>query len=63
MALGMGLPIIPVLTKIDKSKLKEREACIKGWSAIVNGFTPVLTSSQSKKGIDELWEIFTNALG
>ena len=62
MALGMGLAIIPVLTKIDKSKQKEREACIKGWSTIVNGFTPILTSSQSKKGIDELWEIFTNAL-
>lgn len=62
MALGMGLPIIPVLTKIDKSKQKERDACVKGWGTIINGFTPILTSSQTKKGIDELWEIFTQAL-
>lgn len=63
MALKMGLPLIPVLTKIDKSKQKEREACLKGWSAIVDGFRPVLTSSQSKKGIEELWDIFINVLG
>ena len=62
MALGMGLPIIPVLTKIDKSKLKERESCIRGWREIVGEFTPILTSSQTKKGIDELWETFVEVL-
>lgn len=62
MALGMQLPIIPVLTKIDKSKLREREACIRGWEKIIEGFTPVLTSSQTKKGIDTLWESLQTAL-
>lgn len=55
MAQAMGLPLIPVLTKVDKSKQRERELCVKGWGQFVRDFAPIFTSSQTKKGIDELW--------
>ena len=48
------LPVIPILTKVDKCTLKERSAQQKAWERIV-GVKPVAVSSVSRFGIDELW--------
>lgn len=55
-AASLSLPIIPVLTKIDKCGKKELAACVRAWGALVDGRDLVLTSAAGKKGIAELWE-------
>ena len=49
------LPVIPVLTKVDKCTMKERAAQQKTWERIL-GVKPVAVSSVSRFGIDELWD-------
>ena len=49
-----GLPIIVVLTKADKCTIKEKSAQQKAWQKFT-GTTPIVVSSITKQGIDELW--------
>ena len=51
------LPVIAVLTKADKCTLKERSAQQKIWSAILGGTKPVVVSSVTGLGLDELWAL------
>ena len=50
------LPVIAVLTKADKCTLRARSAQQKTWERILGGAKPVVVSSVTRLGIDELWE-------
>lgn len=49
-----GMPIIVVLTKADKCTMKEKATQQKAWKKFT-GTDPVVVSSMTKQGIDELW--------
>lgn len=51
----LGLPLIPVLTKIDKVTQKEKHKTIKAWEEYSMA-TFLQTSSTHKKGISNLWD-------
>lgn len=51
---SLALPVIPVLTKIDKVTQKEKHKTIKSWEEHCMA-TFLQTSSTHKKGIDVLW--------
>lgn len=55
-ALSLRLPLIPVLTKTDKCSAKEIKKCRNAWGAFIFEADLIETSSQSKKGLPELWE-------
>ena len=57
-----GLPILPVLTKADKCKQRERAARAAEWRDIV-GIMPIVTSSEKKLGIPALWDALARAAG
>lgn len=52
-----GLNIVPVLTKADKCKQRERAARQREWQDLL-GRQPVVTSSNDRLGIDALWRAF-----
>ena len=57
-----GLPLLPVLTKADKCKQRERSARAAEWRDIV-GVMPVVTSAEKRLGIPALWEALAKAAG
>ena len=57
-----GLALVPVLTKADKCNQRERAAKQKEWQDIL-GICPVLTSSSSRLGIEQLWRELARAAG
>lgn len=57
-----GLPLLPVLTKADKCKQRERDARAAEWRKIT-GVTPLVTSAEKRLGIPALWEALTRAAG
>ena len=48
------LPLLPVLTKADKCSQRERSSRQKEWQDLL-AVKPVLTSSSSRLGMEELW--------
>lgn len=56
-ATSYNIPLLPVLTKVDKCKLVEQNKRQKEWRMLLNGVHPLLVSSKSLKGIQELWEL------
>lgn len=54
-ASGLGISIMPVLTKSDKCGKKELAACIKGWSAFLDAESLVPTSAEKRIGLERLW--------
>jgi len=53
---GLGLPIIPVLTKADKSKQQDRARVQRQWQAILGQERPpLLFSSTTGLGEEKLW--------
>lgn len=60
-AVSLGLPLLPVLTKVDKCNAKTRNASFSAWTTLL-GTEPLPTSAQSKLGIDELWTIIVERL-
>ncbi len=50
-----NIPILPVLTKVDKCKLKERDERQREWQEIL-GVKPLLVSAQKRSGLDKLWK-------
>lgn len=48
------LPLLPVLTKADKCKQRERALRQKEWHELL-AVKPLLTSSSSRLGMEELW--------
>ena len=57
-----GLPILPVLTKADKCKQRERAMRAAEWRDIV-GVMPIVTSAEKKLGVAALWEALARAAG
>jgi len=54
---GMGMPIIPILTKSDKPKQRERAKLQNQWQDILqHDKKPLCFSSKTGMGEDRLWE-------
>lgn len=51
-----AIPLLPICTKADKCTQRERAARQHEWQDIL-GIRPVLTSSNTRLGIDACWEI------
>jgi len=55
---GMGIPIIPILTKADKPKQRERAKLQSQWKDILQqDKNPLCFSSKTGMGEEKLWEI------
>lgn len=54
-ASGQGIPLLPVLTKIDKCSQTERAKRQQEWSRLLGGISPLAVSSKEMRGIDALW--------
>ncbi len=50
------IPILPILTKADKCKQRERSEKQKLWTGYLQGVVPIITSSSSRLGLDSLWQ-------
>ncbi len=53
-ASDQGLPILPILTKIDKCSQRERAERQKEWEVIL-GARPLLVSSAHRAGLERVW--------
>ncbi len=53
--LGHNLPLIPVLTKIDKCPQALQAERARQWSLLLNGLVPFAVSSQTRRGLEPLW--------
>ncbi len=51
-----GIPILPVLTKADKCKQQERAKRQREWRELLGGITPLLFSSKTGMGKEQLWQ-------
>ncbi len=51
-----NIPLLPILTKADKCKQKERVEKQKLWTQHLRGIVPIITSSSSGLGLDTLWQ-------
>ena len=60
---GSGIQVIPVMTKADKTKQRDREKVRKQWSPLLGGEKPLVTSSQTGAGVDRLWTTLREAVG
>jgi len=54
-ARSIGLNLIPILTKADKCKQRERSAKQKEWRTLLEGATPVISSASTGLGMDSIW--------
>jgi len=53
-----GIPIIPILTKADKTKQRDRAKLQNQWQEILQqDWPPILFSSKTGMGEDKLWNI------
>lgn len=57
------IPLLPILTKADKCSQRERTECQNAWSTLLDGAVPVITSAQSRLGVDQLWRALREAAG
>lgn len=56
------IPMLPVLTKADKPKQAELRKHQNLWQEwLKQGFPPLCVSSKSGRGMDDLWELFSEA--
>ncbi|MCJ2163823.1 MULTISPECIES: ribosome biogenesis GTP-binding protein YihA/YsxC [unclassified Pseudodesulfovibrio] len=61
---SLGIPVIPVLTKADKSKQRELAQLQNQWKDILQQERlPILFSSKTGKGEDKLWDTFSEYAG
>ncbi len=60
-AAARALPLIPVLTKADKCSKKELNACKRAWSVLLPEEL-LVTSSQKRTGMEELWSALQSML-
>ena len=58
---GLGIPVIPVLTKADKPKQRDRARLQNQWQDILQqDRAPILFSSKTGMGEAKLWEVLTS---
>lgn len=55
-----GTPVLGVLTKADKCSQRDRQAQKARWGGLIGGQPPVLFSSVSGMGLDDLWQNIEN---
>lgn len=53
-AMTMNLPLLPVLTKVDKCNARERSLREREWREIL-GVVPLAVSAHKRSGLDKLW--------
>lgn len=53
-AMGLGIPLLAVLTKADKCGKKELAATLRAWEALAGKSALMVTSSRSRAGVAEL---------
>lgn len=53
---SVGIRVIPVMTKADKPKQKDREKVRRQWDNILDGEKIIITSSKTGMGLDRLWQ-------
>lgn len=53
-AQGHTLPLLPILTKVDKCKQAERAKRQQEWQQIL-GIRPLLVSASHRSGLDKVW--------
>ena len=58
-----NIRILPILTKADKCTQRERAERQAAWRALLGGVTPLITSAQSRLGLDALWVALREAAG
>jgi GTP-binding protein len=61
-ALAHGMPLIGVLTKVDKGKQREREVSRSAWEALLGDVPLIPVSSHKKTGLETLWEHILTAV-
>ena len=54
-ARGHDIPLLPVLTKIDKCSQTERAKRQQEWRHLLGGVCPLAVSAKELRGIDTLW--------
>ena len=54
---GAGIPLVPVLTKIDKCSTKDRALREKEWKAILGLGKMQLVSAKTGSGLEKLWQL------
>ncbi|BBD07703.1 ribosome biogenesis GTP-binding protein YihA/YsxC [Desulfovibrio ferrophilus] len=59
---GIGMTIIPIMTKADKPKQRDREKVRKQWATILDGQKPLVTSAETGMGMDTAWEALRAAV-
>ncbi|GAB6176715.1 ribosome biogenesis GTP-binding protein YihA/YsxC [Desulfobaculum senezii] len=57
----LGIDIIPILTKADKVKQKERSQRQNQWQNILGGAKPIISSSKTGMGQDQIWTALREA--
>lgn len=55
------LPVLPVLTKADKCKQRDRTRTRKAWSMLLGDTDPLFFSSFTGEGVEELWDAIREA--
>ena len=61
-AVQHSLHVVPVLTKADKCNKKELAACKRAWGAFLDENSLLVTSSEAKSGMEELWQTIMTLL-
>jgi len=59
---NVGMPVIPVLTKADKTKQRDREQVRKQWAAFLDGAKPLVCSAETGMGMETVWEALRAAV-
>ena len=58
-----SIPLLPVLTKIDKCTQRERSQRQKHWAALMDGQAPLLCSAVKGWGVEVLWDALRRLAG
>jgi len=58
---SISLPLLPILTKADKCKQRERSAKQKEWATLLGGVSPIISSAESGLGLTAIWEALRRA--
>jgi GTP-binding protein len=58
-----GIRVLGVLTKADKCTQRDRQSQKARWASLLGGEQPVLFSSVTGAGFDELWQLIEDTVG
>ncbi len=57
------IPLLPILTKVDKCSRRERAERQRDWQHLLGGILPLVTSARSRQGLDDVWGALRIAAG